>query len=129
MKKLFLHIVLLAFTLFFIASCQYKFIVEPAEPPPNPVDTIYLSQDVVPIWNDGEHCTSCHKAGGTAPDLTPENAYDQIMSMGLVDTQDPPESLIYKFPNPDTDTHTWKKYTENQAATVLQWIEQGAIDN
>ncbi|NOX85981.1 MAG: hypothetical protein GXO86_08455 [Chlorobi bacterium] len=114
----------------FVASCQYKFIVEPVPPTPPPGDTVSFSLDVIPIWNDGSNCVSCHSSsGGQKPHLTPNEAYDQINSMGLVDTQNPAESLIYKFPNPDTETHTWKKYTNAQAATVLHWIEQGAKNN
>lgn len=129
MNKLLFNGIILAVLMSFMASCQYKFIVEPVVPPPDPIDTIFFSQDIIPIWNDGNNCISCHKTGGTAPDLTPDNAFNAITNDGLIDTQDAAESVIYKFPHPDTDTHTWKKYTGTEAATVLQWIEQGALNN
>ena len=129
MSKLLINAIVLAGFVLVVASCQYKFIIEPVEPPPNPVDTIFFTQDILPIWNDGQYCTSCHNTSGTSPDLTPDYAYDEITNSGLVDTQNPSESVIYKLPHPDTETHSWKKYSGSQAATLLQWIEQGAIDN
>lgn len=126
-KFLFFGIVTVIF-LMMIASCQYKDIVEPVIPP-DPYDTVFFSQDILPIWNDGNNCTSCHSTGGTFPDLTPDHAYNEITSTGLIDTQNPPESIIYSFPEPESDTHAWKKYTNAEATSVLQWIEQGALDN
>ena len=128
MKKLLTLGIIMAFLMILIDSCQYKDIVEPVIPP-NPLDTVYFSHDILPIFNDGSNCVSCHNAAGTRPDLTLEVAFAEITNMGLIDTNNPTESLIYSFPNPDTDTHTWKKYTDVQATTILQWIEQGALDN
>jgi len=116
--------------LLFMASCQYKFIVQP-EPPPPPEDTISFKNDLLPIWNDGDYCTACHTTGATAPDLTPENAYNSIMATtGVVDLADPPSSLLYEYPSPSNTTdHTWKKYKTGDDAIVLKWIEQGALNN
>lgn len=109
----------------FATSCQYKFIVEPVVPPPDPTDTIYFSQQIEPIWSD-QGCTACHP-GVSLPDLTPGNAYNSITSLGLVNVEDPAASTIYVYPLPD-GSH-FAKYTSAQAALVLQWIEQGAHDN
>lgn len=125
MRKLLRNILVLVGIVSIAASCQYKFIVEPVVPPPDPEDTIYFSQDIVPIW-DEQGCTGCHN-GGTSPDLRPENAYNSITSTGLVDTEDPPASKIYYYPLPD-GTH-YKVYTSAQAALILVWVEQGALDN
>ena len=107
-------------------SCQYKFIVEPVVPPPDPEDTISFSQQIVPIF-DEQGCTGCHNTGGQQPDLTADNAYNSITGMGLVNTDDPPMSRIYYYPLPDGSHYA--KYTSAQAALVLQWIEQGGLDN
>ncbi|MCF6170823.1 MAG: hypothetical protein L3J66_07605 [Bacteroidales bacterium] len=127
MKKLLFSGIILASILLFAASCQYKFVVEPEPLPPG--DTVSFSLDVVPIWNDNGNCVSCHTSGNQRPDLTPDNAFSEIMNMGLVNTADPAASEIYEHPHPDSDGHSWKKYTNAQAAVVLQWIEQGAKDN
>lgn len=130
MKNYFMHLMILFGFILLAGSCQYKFIVEPVAPPPNPEDTVSFSLQVIPIWNDGNNCVSCHNGQPQRPDLRPESAYNEIMSMGLVDNTTAEESLIYKHPNPDeTGSHTWKKYTNSQAATVLQWIKQGAKNN
>jgi len=125
MKKLLCNLLVLAGIITFAASCQYKFIVEPVVPPPDPEDTISFSQEIVPIFSE-QGCTGCHN-GSQSPDLTPDNSYNSITSTGLVDTNDPPASKIYYYPLPD-GSH-YKKYTSSQAALILVWIEQGALDN
>jgi len=129
MKKLIFQTFTLLFVIVVVASCQYKFIVEPEPEPPNPEDTVSFSLQVAPIFNDNNNCTGCHNTGGTAPDLTTDNAYDQIISMNLVDVDNPSQSPLYIYPNPDEPMHAWKKYTKAQAATVLLWIEEGAKNN
>ena len=94
-------------------------------PPPDPTDTISFSEQIVPIWGE-QGCTGCHN-GSQPPDLTPDNAYHSITSLGLVDTADPVASKIYYYPLPDGSHYA--KYTSAQAALVLQWIEQDALDN
>jgi len=125
MKRLIYSIGIIAIIVF-ATSCQYKFIVEPVVPPPDPEDTISFSQQIVPIFNE-QSCTGCHNTGGQQPDLTADNAYNSITGMGLVNIDDPPMSKIYYYPLPD-ESH-YAKYTSAQAALVLQWIEQGGLDN
>lgn len=129
MQRIFIQALTVLFIIVFAASCQYKFIVEPEPPPPEPGDTTSFSLEVLPIFNDNNNCTGCHNTGGTSPDLTPDNAYDELISKNLVDTDNPEESRIYSFPHPDSPGHAWKKYTNAEAATVLLWIEEGAKNN
>lgn len=129
MKKLFIYGVFLTGVFLFLASCQYKYTIEPIIPPPDPTDTIFFSTDVAPIWSNGDFCTQCHKTGATKPDLTAANAYADITGMGLVNTDSPASSIIYDYPLKGTSTHSWKKYSDSQAAIILQWIEQGALNN
>ena len=124
-KFLFFGITIAIFTLM-LASCQYKFVVEPEPVPPDPTDTISFSQRIVPIFSE-QSCTGCHNTGGQQPDLSADNAYNSITAMGLVNTSDPADSRIYYYPLP-TGNHS-TKYTSSQGALVLQWIEQGAHDN
>lgn len=109
-----------------ISSCQYKFIVEPVDPPPDPTDTISFMDTITPIWDD-QGCTGCHNTGGQQPDLTADNAYSSITGMGLVNTDEPSDSKIYYYPLPDGSHYA--KYTSSQGALLLLWIEQGALDN
>lgn len=125
MKKFLKFGLILLGILTFAASCQYKAIIEPVVPPPDPNDTVYFSQQIEPIWTE-QNCTGCHP-GTVPPDLTPGNSYNSITSMGLVNTVEPVESKIYYYPLPDGSHYA--KYTSSQAALLLQWIEQGALDN
>jgi hypothetical protein len=112
-----------------LISCEYEFIPIPPPPPPNYTDTVYFAKDILPIFNTNNNCTTCHKAGDQSPDLTTNNAYNSITSMGLVDVNIPESSILYDFPRPGTSSHDWKKYTNTQADKVLQWIRQGALNN
>jgi len=126
MKKLIKKCLVLAGVITIAASCQYKFIVEPVVPPPDPEDTISFSLQIEPVFTNTD-CISCHTTGQTKHDLTSGNAYNSISSMSLTDTDDPESSIIYVKPHP-SGSH-YKKYSSSDAALVLQWIEQGAKNN
>ena len=113
----------------FLSSCTYDWIEYPAPPPVDTTVVISFSADVEPIWNDGNYCTKCHKTGGQSPNLETGKAYNSINSLGLVDLADPESSIIYYYPAPSTDSHTWQKYNATQAQTILQWIKQGGKNN
>ncbi|OYT17051.1 MAG: hypothetical protein B7C24_04625 [Bacteroidetes bacterium 4572_77] len=122
MKKI-LALGVLVLSIFLLNSCQKKFIVEPQV---NPIDSISFSQQIIPIWAD-QSCTGCHSSTGQQPDLTADKAYQEITSMGLVLTNDAAKSKIYEYPL--ASGNHFAKYTSAQAALVLQWIEEGALDN
>ena len=84
---------------------------------------------MLPIFTEGDNCTSCHNTGGTPPDLSANNAYNSIISSGLVNTDDPQSSTIYDDVQPQTSTHSWKKYTTEESVLILTWITQGAENN
>lgn len=130
MKKLLFGVAIAAFVLLLAStSCQYKNIVELELIPIDTTVVISFSDEVDPIWNEGSLCISCHSGGGQAPSLVTGSAYGAITGMGLVNIEVPAESIIYTFPHPDTETHSWKKYDVSQVAIILRWIEQGALDN
>ncbi len=114
----------------FISSCKYNFIVPIEEEVP--VDTIPGEQPVSfatqiqPIFTN--KCISCHKAGGTAPNLVAGSSYNQIVP-AHVNLSNPEESDIYVYPSPATSKHTWKKYNSSEANLVLKWIKEGAKNN
>jgi hypothetical protein len=125
MKK---HRIFLAITLLsmLFTGCKYDFIL-PVEVPP--VESgVKFSTQVAPIFNTNDKCTFCHKPGGQSPDLTTANAYNQIVP-NYVNLDNDPQSKIYSIPAPTTSTHTHKKYTAEEAAIVLKWIEEGALNN
>lgn len=129
MKRILLMIIVMVAASFLISSCQYKFTVEPKVVPPDPDVPVSFTQEILPIWNTNNDCVSCHN-GQTHPlDLQEGAAYDQIISKGLVNTDVPEESIIYTHPNPDSNTHSWSKYSTNDAQLILLWIQQGASNN
>ena len=113
----------------YLTSCTYDWIEYPVPPPVDTTVVISFSTDVEPIWNNGNNCTSCHKAGGQAPDLETGKSYSSINNLGLVDLTNPETSIIYEHPAPSTNTHKWKKYDATQAQTILTWIKQGGKNN
>ena len=127
MKKSNIYFLLFVFALI-LNACTYDFIVKEELPPVDTTVPVSFSTQIIPILTNS--CVSCHKPGGTAPDLTAPNANISIMTMKLVNTATPASSIIYSEPNPaNTAKHTWKKYTATEAQLVLTWIQQGAKNN
>jgi len=126
MKKstIFFASILLALS---VISCKYDFII-PVEVPviDNGGNPISFSTQIAPIFSTGNKCTSCHKTGSQAPDLSAASAYAQIMPK-YINTATPEQSLIYSFPG--SSSHSWKGYTATEAATLLAWIKEGAKNN
>ncbi len=120
MKKHSIFFILIAFSLL-IGGCKYDFILPEVVPP---MANISFATQITPIFTD--ECTECHKTGGTAPNLTAASAYNQIMA-GYVNLTSPEQSKILTFPG--SSSHSWKKFTATESATILQWISEGAKNN
>lgn len=104
-----------------MASCEYEKIEFEL---PDENEPVSFAADIVPIFTEGNNCTSCHGFGGTAPNLTAADAYNSIVP-NLVNTENEEQSKIYSVP---AGSH-FKRYTPVQAANVLSWIKQGAENN
>jgi hypothetical protein len=117
--------IMLGAIFFTMASCAYDQVL-PYEPDPG-VEVLY-NQDIIPIFQNNCISSGCHN-GTVAPDLRPENAYDALWTGGFINVEVPEESELYlwmtdaKGPMPPLGSNA----TNN--ATVLQWIEQGALEN
>jgi hypothetical protein len=119
---------LLSVMMLFMTGCIYDWVAVEEEPEiPTDVEISFSSQ-ILPIFTTGNNCTSCHRSGGTSPDLTAANAYGQITSK-YVNLSAPAQSGIYKAPAPGSTSHSHKVYTAQQAALILAWIQQGAKNN
>jgi hypothetical protein len=110
------------------SACTYDFIELPQPEPIDPTDTISFQSAIVPIFTNDNNCTACHTTGATSPDLTASRAYSSIVP-ALINTANPEASIIYEYPHPNSNTHSWKKLTLNEAALILTWIQQGAKNN
>lgn len=115
-----------------INGCSYNFIVPIEVPVIDPDDPdapqISFANEIIPIWNINNNCTSCHN-GNQVPDLRADKAYASINTTRYINSASAEESLIYKYCSPETTTHMRKKYNSAQAALVLGWIKQGAKNN
>ena len=81
------------------SSCYWRVNeMEKVEPPP---EEISYEVDIQPIWDNapgssGAGCTrsGCHQ-GTVPPDLIEGNSYNNLSFGGYVNTNDPPQSLIF----------------------------------
>lgn len=102
-------------------GCYYDQVV-PGGPPPDA--EISFSNQIQPIFDT--KCAGCHPPAAGL-DLTPGNAYGSINKTPLIEPSNPSSSVIYTKPAPNGG-HPGT-YSQTESATVLQWIEQGAINN
>ena len=130
MKKIFRisATILLVSLVALFASCEKDYYVPDTENVPDPTDTIFYSIDIQPIWD--ANCTGgpCH-GGIISPNLTPSKSYDALLNGNkkYVDQTTPETSIIY---TKITGGESMEKYTQpGDAETILQWIEQGALNN
>jgi hypothetical protein len=117
-----ISLLLAAFVLLF-SGCEYDYV----EPDNVPIVTkVSFSGDVVPIFNSSCNFSGCHSAGAVSPDLTPDNAYQSLLTNDMVNTENPGSSELYTSMN----NGSMKKYsTPDKTKIILAWIEQGALDN
>jgi len=127
MKKILL---ILAIFAGFLAwqSCEYEWIeAEPADPNDTIPDTISFSAEIIPIFERGCNASVCHGPGGESPELTAENAFTSLFAENQIDLAVPENSILYVKMNTGGSMN---KYTEpGDAELVLEWIQQGALNN
>lgn len=124
MKNAF-NLLLVSCCVLVLSSCEYTDIILPDGSDIVVSENLSFSTDIEPIFK-AQNCTNCHP-GLSQPDLSAGKAYNSIVNNNLLNTGKAGESLIYTVPSPD-EMHS-AKYTLEQAAMVLAWIEQGAENN
>lgn len=107
-----------------LQGCIYDFIAPPELPPIDPDTEIIYATQIQPIFNNS--CILCHKSGGTSPDLTAGNSYAQINTSKYINTGSPSQSLLYKRVDGTFSGHP--TLSAAQAALILVWIQQGALN-
>jgi hypothetical protein len=101
-------------------SCE-KVVYPPFEIEP-PEDSVSYSLDLQPIWDS--KCVSCHN-GQRDPDLRPEQSYDELITGGYINTNEPSESELMKKLYGSHDSRA----TEAEKQLILFWIDDGAKNN
>lgn len=115
--------------LFIMNACYYDQVL-PIEEPVGDVGDVSFSADIIPIFNKSCNAAGCHNAGGQKPNLTAGSAYTSLINGGYINSGNPESSELYMWmkgnralPMPPSGSDA----TYN--ATVLAWIEQGALNN
>ncbi|MCB0571403.1 MAG: hypothetical protein KDC66_16645 [Phaeodactylibacter sp.] len=123
---------LLLFSMLAPSGCSYDSGILSIEPPD--VDTtiqVSFSEDILPLFEELKcNISGCHSTGGTSPDLSPANAYDELIQGGYINAEKPADSELMQWllgnraqpmPLSGPDDILNEK--------VLAWIIQGAKDN
>ncbi|HYV90768.1 MAG TPA: hypothetical protein VE978_03260 [Chitinophagales bacterium] len=110
-----------------LSSCRKDYFI----PPPVDLNTpVSFSQQVVPIFDNSCALSSCHLPGAQVPDLTAENAYDQLLLLGYVDSTNVDGSVLYKRLISTSDPMPPdEKLSPDQINLIYAWISQGALNN
>jgi hypothetical protein len=86
----------------------------------NPTDTVHFNTDIQPIFN--ANCTTCH-GGAISPDL--RDSYDALTDGGYVTRPGESSRLYTKMISASHSSRS----TTIEKSKVLNWINQGALDN
>lgn len=119
--KLTIKFSVIAILLFATTGCYYDQVYVAPEAPPE--GEISYATDVQTIW-DTKGCLNCHNTGATAPILTADVSYNNLVP-SKVDLANPSQSAIYTV----LDGFMRGSVTAADEAIVLEWIEQGAQNN
>lgn len=121
------NILLLFSMLFLVFSCNYDVsVLKPIDIDPNV--EISFAEDVIPVFNANCNFSPCHSQGGILPNLSPDNAYNGLISGNYINSANPEDSELYQWMIGNR-TPSMQYATQEQIANVLQWIQQGALDN
>ena len=114
------------FVVVVLASCTHK--TQTVTP------TVSFTADIIPIFKTS--CAingSCHLGANSANDqvnLDSGAAYSTIVSKHLVSTGAPTASLLYYEVNSGTMPKApYSHLSQAQISLILEWIEQGALNN
>ena len=126
-NQVILVIIILGIFYSVVSSCKYDEIL-PFEPDPGVV--VKFNADIIPIFNANCSISGCHNGSGHVPDLRSSVAYDELWGGGYINIQVPEQSELYLWMT-GTERLSMPPGIPNATnnAKVLQWIEQGALNN
>lgn len=127
MKNIYLLLTILG-TICLLSSCESSYIHLDDEgtyiiDTTSPIDTIKFQTDIVPIIQ--VNCASCHTSE-TPPDLTTSDTYSILMDGNYIDTETPEISTFFILP---WEGHADDYLTAEEHIAIINWIEQGALNN
>ncbi|HEU5290435.1 MAG TPA: cytochrome c [Cyclobacteriaceae bacterium] len=126
MKKYLVYLVVALLIATGLNACYYDEVASFEGLPTN----VSLKNDVQPIFNRDCNMSGCHDAiPSHDPGLTPEIAYDELISGGYVNTIDPANSILYLSVNGGGMPSGRAPLSENDKKIILAWITEGAKNN
>lgn len=107
-----------------LQSCQYDWLdpIDPVIP-----DVVSYSANIQPIFDRSCNSSGCHATGGVAPDLTPANAYNDLIAKNQINTASPESSRLYTKCAPGGSMN--KFCQPGDPEIILKWIQEGALNN
>lgn len=113
------------------AGCGYDaYEAAPSLDEEEQMEPVSWEEQVLPIMTDNCTAAGCHVTGGYAPVLTADMAYDELIAMELVDTEDPESSPLYRWMSSRTRPMPPSgRLDDEKLKLVLWWIAQGAEEN
>ncbi len=92
--------------------------------------SLSFSQDIMPILTN--NCKQCHGNSGNYTVTDAQSTYNNISSIGMLDTMNPTQSRMLRKPTTDGLSHGGGKRfdkSDEKYKTILTWIQQGAKNN
>jgi len=106
----------------------YKDILSPGQDPNAPPQAVSFSGDLVPLFSANCAGSGCHDGSAHNPALTPDKAYNAIMSGGYTNTVVPTSSVLYgEVKSGSMPPSGAIKQSDMQK--ILDWIRNGAPNN
>jgi hypothetical protein len=112
-----------------ISACVNDTIVYPEDPEIPDTVTVSFNDVIIPIFDNNCIDAGCHD-GSWNPDLTASNAYNSLTSgipKDYLNTDNPKSSILYIKISPGESMEQF--ITSGERASILRWIEQGALNN
>ncbi len=88
------------------------------------VDTVYFQSEIIPIIQT--NCASCHFEGTNFDMETTEGIYNVLLDGNFIDFNDSENSDFFILPDPG---HADDFLTVDEHVKIIDWIEQGALNN
>jgi hypothetical protein len=129
-KKSIIGSMLVCAVVFLMSGCYKDKTVIFDTPADEITRTVTFAADIIPIFNTSCAVSGCHSAGGKAPDLTSDKAFNALAIGGYVNAGDPESSVIYQWLIGKKSTQMpVGGINKDYNALILAWIKQGAQNN
>ena len=119
-RKILVALVLIATVAGFSSCEKYSY----TEPQVDPNTTWHFQADIQPIFNS--NCVTCHNGVKQFPDLRDGKSYLALTKGGFVTLPGETSKLYHQM---TTNSDHIPRSTDTEKQKVLNWINQGALNN